>query len=50
MPLLLALALTILFAGLVAKLWWLVIASLLLGLVFQLIWLWPRPQLAERRL
>jgi len=49
MPLLLALALTILFAGLIVKAWWLVVASFLLGLVFQLIWLWPRAQLAERR-
>lgn len=49
MPLLLALALTILFAGLIVKLWWLVIASFLVGLVFQLIWIWPRAELAERR-
>jgi cytochrome c oxidase subunit I+III len=49
MPLLLALALTALFAGLIAKLWWLVIASLAIGLVFQLIWLWPRAELGERR-
>ncbi|MGJ4942046.1 cytochrome c oxidase subunit I [Bradyrhizobium sp. HKCCYLS1011] len=49
MPLLQALALTILFAGLIAKLWWLVIASLVVGLIFQLIWLWPRAKLAERR-
>jgi hypothetical protein len=49
MPLLLALALTAMFAGLIAKLWWLVIASLAVGLVFQLIWIWPRAELGERR-
>jgi cytochrome c oxidase subunit I len=47
-PLLLALALTTLFAGLIVKLWWLVGLSLLVGLVLQLIWLWPRPELGER--
>jgi hypothetical protein len=49
MPLLLALALTALFAGLIVKLWWLVLASLLIGLAFQLIWIWPRAELGERR-
>jgi hypothetical protein len=49
LPLLLALALTALFAGLIAKAWVLVIASLIAGLAFQLIWLWPRAELAERR-
>jgi cytochrome c oxidase subunit I+III len=49
MPLLLALALTAIFAGLIAKLWWLVIAAFAFGLMFQLIWLWPRAELGERR-
>ena len=49
MPLLLALALTAMFAGLIIKLWWLVIVSLVVGLAFQLIWLWPRAELGERR-
>jgi hypothetical protein len=49
MPLLLAASLTSLFAGLIAKVWWLVIASFLVGLIFQLIWLWPRAELGERR-
>jgi len=49
MPLLLALALTILFAGLIVKWWWLVVASFLVGLVFELIWIWPRAELGERR-
>jgi hypothetical protein len=49
MPLLLALALTVLFAGLIVKLWWLVLVSLAAGLLFQLMWLWPRAELAERR-
>jgi cytochrome c oxidase subunit I+III len=49
MPLLLAMSLTSLFAGLIAKAWWLVIASFLVGLIFQLIWLWPRAELGERR-
>jgi cytochrome c oxidase subunit I+III len=48
MPLLLALALTALFAGLIVKLWSLVIASLLVGLLFQLVWIWPRAELGER--
>jgi heme/copper-type cytochrome/quinol oxidase subunit 1 len=49
MPFLMALALTALFAGLIAKLWWLVIASFVVGLLFQLVWLWPRAELGERR-
>lgn len=49
MPLLLALALTALFAGLIVKLWWLVAASFLAGLMFELVWIWPREQLGERR-
>jgi mannose/fructose/N-acetylgalactosamine-specific phosphotransferase system component IID len=49
MPLLLALALTALFAGLIVKLWWLVLASFVVGLLIQLVWLWPRAELGERR-
>ena len=49
MPLLLALVLTALFAGLIIKLWWLVIGSFVIGLLFQLIWIWPRAELGERR-
>jgi hypothetical protein len=49
MPLLLALALTALFAGLIIKLWWLVVVSFLAGLIFELVWIWPREQLGERR-
>ncbi|MBW0004464.1 MAG: cbb3-type cytochrome c oxidase subunit I, partial [Hyphomicrobiales bacterium] len=48
-PLLLALALTLLFAGLIVKAWWLVILCFATGLVLQLIWLWPRAELGERR-
>jgi heme/copper-type cytochrome/quinol oxidase subunit 1 len=47
-PLLLAIALTALFAGAIVKLWWLVAASTLLGLVLLLIWVWPRAELGER--
>jgi cytochrome c oxidase subunit I len=49
MPLLLALALTAIFAGMIVKLWWLVIAAVFIGLAVQLIWIWPRAELAERR-
>ena len=48
-PLLLALVLTLLFAGLIVKAWWLVIACLAVGLALQLAWLWPRVELRERR-
>jgi hypothetical protein len=48
MPLLLAVALTVLFAGMIVKMWWLVIASFAAGLVFELIWLWPKAELGER--
>jgi heme/copper-type cytochrome/quinol oxidase subunit 1 len=49
MPLLLAVCLTGVFAGMIAFVWWLVIVSFLAGLIFQLIWLWPRAELGERR-
>lgn len=49
LPLFLAVALTCLFAGLLVKLWWLVIASFVVGLALQLLWLWPRVELGERQ-
>jgi heme/copper-type cytochrome/quinol oxidase subunit 1 len=48
-PLLLAIALTLLFAGLIVKAWWLVISCFAIGLMLQLVWLWPRAELGERR-
>jgi len=48
-PLLLAIALTAVFAGLIAQLWWLVAIAFVIGLGLQLIWLWPRAELGERR-
>ncbi len=47
LPLLTALALTVVFAAALAKDWWLGSAAAFVGLIFSLIWLWPRPQLGQ---
>jgi heme/copper-type cytochrome/quinol oxidase subunit 1 len=49
LPLLLALALTALFGGLIARVWWIAGLSVIIGLIIQLFWLWPRVHLGERR-
>jgi uncharacterized membrane protein AbrB (regulator of aidB expression) len=48
-PLLLSLALAGLFSGMLLKEWWLIGASGVAVLVFMLLWLWPRPALAQTR-
>jgi heme/copper-type cytochrome/quinol oxidase subunit 1 len=49
MPLLVALALTALFAGLMVHLWWLVGAAFAVMLIGLLVWLWPRAELGQTR-
>jgi hypothetical protein len=49
MPLCLTLSLTAFFTGLLLKSIWLIGVAVLAGLVFSLIWLWPRPQQGQRQ-
>ena len=46
-PLLLALALTVVFSGLLAHSWWIAAAGGIAGLLVLLAWLWPRAQLGQ---
>jgi cytochrome c oxidase subunit 1/cytochrome c oxidase subunit I+III len=46
-PLLLALALTLLFVGLLAQAWWAVGAGVLLTLLATIAWLWPQRKLSQ---
>jgi hypothetical protein len=46
-PLLLALALTVFFAGLLAHLWWLAALGLVAGAADAIVWLWPRRELGQ---
>ena len=48
MPLLAALALTAVFAGMLVHSWWPIAAGGLATLLFLLIWLWPRASLDQR--
>ena len=47
LPLLCALALTLMFVGALTHIWWLVGVSAVIILVLTLIWLWPRDRLAQ---
>jgi cytochrome c oxidase subunit I len=47
LPLLASLALTALFAGLLARIWWLAAASALVDLALTAAWLWPRARLGQ---
>jgi heme/copper-type cytochrome/quinol oxidase subunit 1 len=47
MPVLEALCLSALFAGLVAHLWWLALAAIIAGTVVALAWLWPRAEVGQ---
>ena len=47
-PLILALGISCLFAGLIAKEWWIAGAGTVLAAVALLVWLWPRRALRER--
>jgi hypothetical protein len=49
MPILLALALTAFFAGLLIHAWWLIILSFLAGLAFLFGWVWPHRELGQTR-
>jgi cytochrome c oxidase subunit I len=42
-----AVALTVVFSGLIAHLWWLTAAAGIIILALSLIWLWPRPELGH---
>jgi cytochrome c oxidase subunit I len=46
-PLLVALALTAVFAGMLMHAWWMVAAGGAAGLLFLLVWLWPRRSLGQ---
>jgi cytochrome c oxidase subunit 1/cytochrome c oxidase subunit I+III len=49
MPILLALALTAFFAGLLIHAWWLISLSFLAGLAFLFGWVWPHRELGQTR-
>ncbi|HZX69794.1 MAG TPA: cytochrome c oxidase subunit I [Rhodanobacter sp.] len=46
-PLILGLALVVLFAGLLAHLWWVVVIGVLITLMATIAWLWPRRSLSQ---
>jgi cytochrome c oxidase subunit 1/cytochrome c oxidase subunit I+III len=46
-PLILGLALVVVFAGLLAHLWWVVVIGVLITLIAAIAWLWPRRSLSQ---